>query len=467
VLAPGTLPPGARMVVDWSVLAFTAVVSGTAALLFGLAPAWLASRHAPGGALREGARGASSSRRRVLFRRGLVVFEVGMAVALLAAAGVLGRGLVTLMAVEPGFDPTGAVTLDFALSEGAYPEASDVAAFHDELGRRIGALPRITAVGSVRSLPLRPGGGWESVDLPGRTRPEDEGAFGWTVQYQVVGPGVFAALGVPVVEGRPLVRGDDVLAPAVVVLNETAARRLFPDGDAMGALIQLGRFDNNPNPVMTVVGIVGDVRQGGLDQEAPPQIYVPRAQAGGTYGGVGTRFATLVVRSGADPVATLASVRTVLRGLDPQLPVATAQSLEAEVTRSVGPRRFVVALMTAFSLIALALSAVGLLGLLSWSVSRRTREIGVRIALGAERTSVVGRVVNEAAALVVVGSVLGLGGAVLLSDLLEGLVFGVSPRDPVVLAAAPVVLLATGLLAAYLPARRASRVDPCEALRAS
>lgn len=460
------LPPNSRLALDGAVLLFAVGVTGAAALLFGLLPGWSATSGDVVGVLKEGGGRSGGGRRRTTIRRALVVLEVGVAVALLAGAGVLGRGFLRLTAVEPGFDPDGVVVMDFELTAGSYPEPTDVAAFHRELRDRIEALPGVARAGSIRTLPTRPWGGWETLDLPGRTPPShDDDGWGWTVQYQVVDPGIFEALGIAVVEGRALRDSDGPGAPPVVVLNRTGARTLFGNDEPLGRELRLGRFPDNPNPVMTVVGVVDDVRQEGLDRPPPPQLYVARGQAGRVYGGLGTRLATLVVRSAGEPVATLRDVREAVRGLDPSLPVTGAGTLAAELLRSTGDRRFLAVLMSGFSVAALALGAVGLYGLLAYVVSGRTREIGIRFALGAERGAVLGAVVGEGLALVAVGALLGVGAALLGADLLEGLAFGVDVRDPLALAAAPVVLLLVGAAASWLPARRACRVEPATVLR--
>jgi putative ABC transport system permease protein len=463
ILAGGVIPTTAPVRLDLPLLGGAALVTMVAGLLFGLAPAVWAARAEPLALFRDGSRGGTAGPRRIVFRRAMVIAEVAMAVALLAGAGVLGRGFVRLLAVEPGFDATGVVTMEFSLSDALYPEPQHVASFHAELDRRLAALPGVVAAGAIRSLPLAGEGYWESLTVLGR--PTDD-AGNWTVQYQVASAGFFAALRIPLLEGRAFRAGDDAAATPVAIVNRAAAQALFEDEPALGQRVQHGfGSPENPNPVLTVVGVVGDVHQEGLDQPATPQLYVPRAQAGAVYGGLGSQRATVAVRSELEPAAAIAAVRGVLRDMDAQLPVANVATMDARVSRSVGDRRLVALLMGGFAALALVLGALGIYGLMAYIVARRTRELGIRLALGARRTRVVGRVVGEAATLAGIGCMVGVAAALAAGDVLESLVFGVSARDPVALLAAPLLLLAVASCAALLPARKASSVDPVSVLR--
>jgi predicted permease len=391
---------------------------------------------------------------------------VAAAVALVAAASVLTRGFGRLGGVDPGFDPSNTLTLDFSLPSADYPEVSDVARFHSELRRILEPIEGVRAVGALRTAPMSLGGGWETISVPGRAPVEDDQvAFGYTVQYQVADAGTFAAFGIPLLAGRPFTDGDEASAPLVTIVNATAARALFEDQDPLGRFLQVGNYPGNPNPLLTVVGVVADVRQSGLDQDPPPQMYVPRSQSGSVYGGLGARFATLAVRADPAPTAVVPWVRDALRRLDPGLPVASVMTLEERVQRSVGDRRFVMVLMGSFALITVVLGAVGLYGLTAYVVSARTREIGIRLALGAEGGAVFRSVLLESASLVLIGSALGVLGVMVAAGPLDALLYEISGRDPVALTGAPLLLLLTALLAASAPARRALRITPTEALR--
>jgi len=464
-LAQGALPPNAAPSLDGAVLVFGGGLVVGVTLLFGLLPAFGAGRDVAR-VLREGGARSTAHRGRLAFRRALVVMEVAAAVALIAGAGVLARGFTNILAVDPGFDREGVLLFDLELPSAKYSTAEEAAAFHRERRVRAEALPGGRAVGAVRSPPLSGDAPWESVSLPGAPVPTHDEAAGWTVQYQVVDPGFFEALGLPVVSGRPLEDSDGADQPLVAVVNRAAARALWGERDPIGREVRLGPPPPaGPNPPLTVVGVVADVRQTALDEPPAPQLFVSRAQAGSVYGGLGAAFATVLVRADGDPMALLPALRTLVREMDPRLPLASPRTLNEQIVRSVGDRRLLTVLMTLFSAVAAVLGAVGLYGLVAYVVTRRSREIGIRYALGAGRARVVRRIVGEALALVLVGSALGVGLALALGEVLAGFVFGTGPRDPTVLVGAPLLLVVVGLLASWIPARRASSVHPAEALR--
>lgn len=464
-LADGALPPNATLALDGSVLAVAGALVVGVTLLFGLLPTFGAGGDVAR-VLRAGGVRSTAHRGRLAFRRVLVVGEVAAAVALIAGAGVLARGFANILAVDPGFDREGVLLFDLELPPAKYATAGEAAAFHRELRERAEALPGVRAVGTVRSPPLSGDAPWESVSLPGEAAPSADESAGWTVQYQVVDPGFLEALGLPVLSGRAIADTDGAGRPLVAIVNRTAARGLWGDRDPIGREVRLGPPPPaGPNPPLTVVGVVADVRQAALDEDPPPQLFVTRAQAGSIYGGLGASFATVLVRTDGDPMSTLPALRDLVREMDPRLPIASPRTLEQQVVRSVGDRRLLAALMGLFSVVAAVLGAVGLYGLVSYVVTRRSREIGIRYALGAGRARVVRRIVGEACGLVLVGSVLGVALAVAGGGVLEGFVFGIGPRDPTVLAGAPLLLLVVGLLAAWVPARRASTVAPAEVLR--
>jgi len=458
--APSDLPRLHSVGIDGVVVWFTLGVSLLTAILFGVAPSVAASRSDVGRMMR----GASTSgRERILFRRLLVVSEVGLAVVLAVVSGLLIKGFARLQSVDPGFDPTGVVAMDFYLPRAVYADDADIAAFHVDLAERLVRLPGFVAAGAVRRLPLRGEAGMETLNLPGRVRTADEPS--WNSQYQIASPGFFEALAIPLVRGRLFADRDNVSAPPVAIVNEALAQRLWPDVDAVGQTVQVGAFEGNTNPVMTVVGIVSDVRQAAMERRPGPQLFVPRGQAGAIYGGFVTRGATLAIRSDAEPGIVISAVRQVVREIDPTLPVSNMQSMRSVVAQSVSDARFTSFLMGSFSAVALLLGAVGIYGLIGYDVARRTREIGLRMALGADQRGVLGLVVRQGMTLAGAGVVLGVAGALVMSGVVSGLVFDVSVRDPLIFAGAPAVLLAVSLVAAFIPARRAAAVDPMEAIR--
>lgn len=458
--APSDLPRLHSVGIDGVVVLFTLGVSLLTAILFGIAPSVAASRSDVGRMIRGA---ATSGRERILFRRILVVSEVGLAVVLVVVSGLLIKSFARLQSVDPGFNPTGVVAMDFYLPAAVYADNADVAGFHVELADRLARLPGFIAAGAVRRLPLRGEAGMETLNLPGRVRTADDPT--WNSQYQVTSPGFFEALAIPLVRGRLFTDRDNVGAPPVAIVNEALAQRLWPDLDAVGRSVQVGAFEGNTNPVMTVVGIVSDVRQAAMERVPGPQLFVPRGQAGAIYGGFVTRGATLAIRADAEPGIVMSAARQVVREIDPTLPVSNMQSMRSVVAQSVSDARFTSFLMGSFSVVALLLGAVGIYGLIGYDVARRTREIGLRMALGADQRGVLGLVVRQGMTLAGAGVVLGMVGALIVSGVVAGLVFDVSVHDPLIFASAPAILLGVSLVAAFLPARRAAAVDPMEAIR--
>ena len=465
-LAPSDLPRLDAVQVDATVLGFCLLAAVAAGVVFAAAPAFLASGTDPNTTLKEAGATATPGRRRLGARRALVAGEVALAAMLLVAAGLLLRSFQRLHRIDPGFRTSDVVTLDFSLNGATYPTAQAVAQFHTALDERVAALPGVLAAGAVRALPLWETPGWETLTLSGAVAGPDAPDGGQpNGQYQVVSPGYFDALRIPLIEGRAFTTGDHAGAPPVAIVNRTMARRYWADRSPIGASAQLGAYPGNPHPEMTIVGVVDDVLQDRLDGRHEPQLFVPRGQAGVIYGGLGTRFATYVVRAETAPGATMSVVRAVFADLDRDLPVANLQSAARVVDRSVADARFTTLLMTVFSAVALTLGAIGIYGVLAFAVARRTREIGLRLALGAARRRVLLSVVGSGLRLVLVGVTVGVAGALVLTRFLSGLVFGVSVRDPAVFATVPLVLLVVAAIAALLPARRAAQTDPMVAMR--
>ena len=456
---PADLPRLEEIRIDSVALAFTALASIGTGLLFGLIPAISASRRDVNAAFKEGGAASTVGGRRMSFRRALVAAEIALAVILVVGAGLFIKSFARLRNVDPGFDPSGVVTMDFSLTSAVYPEPPQMAQFHGDLVERVGALPGVQSAGSIRVLPLRGAPGPESLTLINRTRGENDN---WNAQLQVAGPGYFDALEIPLKSGRMFTAGDGANGQLVVILNQTMAQTHWPDGSALGKQLRLGQ-GNNAFPPLTIVGVVGDVRQSSLDGPVAPQIFVPRQQAQFAYIGA-ARTATLVVRSETDPLTTMRSVRQVIRDLDPQLPVANMQTMERVVARSVSDERFLGMVMGFFSGVALLLGAVGIYGLMAYSVAQRTREIGLRVALGADKGRVLGLVLKQAIGMTVVGITAGVVVALAVSRVVSGFLFEVAPWDPVIFVGTPSLLFAVALLAAYLPGRRAASVDPMVAL---
>jgi putative ABC transport system permease protein len=456
-LQPQGVPRLREVHVDRTVVGFAAALSIVTGLLFGVFPALQMTRRATAQSLREGSRGILTGRGHRL-RGGLVVGQMALAMMLLAGAGLLGRSFVQLRRVDPGFRPDSTLTFRIALPESAYGEESRKAAFFEELIARLAALPGVRSTGAVSRLPLsgsRFGFSFMIAGRPPVPPPQQP-----TMESRVATPGYFEAMGIALVRGRFFTPGDGAEAPQVVVLSESAVRRFFPGEDPLGQRIVLGwgRGPGRPRAGGEVVGIVGDVKERGLAEENPPEIYLPSVQLPVTSMDV-------MLRTSVSPRSLAPAVETVVHGLDPELPVARTATLDEIVARSISQPRFYMLLLGVFAGTALFLAALGIFGVMSYAVVQRTREIGIRVALGAQATQVLRMVIGQALVLAVAGVALGLLGALGLARAMTGLLFHLSPTDPATLASVAVLLTAVAVVASYLPARRATRVDPLVALR--
>jgi putative ABC transport system permease protein len=456
-LQPEGVPRLAEVRIDTPVMAFAAALSVLTGLLFGVFPALHTTARPTAQTLREGSRGLLSGPGQRL-RGGLVVAQMALAMMLLAGAGLLVRSFHQLRRVDPGFRPEGALTFRLSLPESAYEQEARRAAFFQELLGRLEAVPGVRTAGAVMGVPL--GGLSFNLSFKVLGRPELPPAQQPTMQVRVATPGYFKAIGIPVLRGRGLEASDTAASNPVVVLSESAVRRFFPGEDPLGKRIVVGwrRPEGLPPAGGEVVGVVGDVKEEGLDQENPPEVYIPHAQ-------LPVNAMDVVLRTAVEPLSLTRSVTAAVGALDPQLPVARLQTLDAIVARSVSEPRFYMLLLGAFAAMALGLAALGIFGVMSYAVVQRSREIGIRVALGAHPGDVLRMVLRQALVLAGLGVAVGLLGAVALSRAIASLLFQLSPTDPGTLAAVGLGLTAVALLASYLPARRATRVDPLLALR--
>jgi putative ABC transport system permease protein len=456
-LEPQGIPRLADVRVDGTVVAFTLGVALLSGLLFGLLPAMQVTRSGLAGSLREGGRGALSGRGSIRTRNALVVAEMALAVVLLAGAGLLIRSFVQLQSVDPGFRSEGALSFTLALPDAAYGEGDAGAVFYRGLLERLEALPGVRSAAAVSDLPMGNSANFLTFEVEGREPPTP----GQEPVSQIlrVTPDYFRTLGIPVARGREFSAEDRAGAPGVVVINQETARRFFPGEDPIGKRILLSLGPDTTSVPWEVVGVAGDVRQFGVDADPQPAMYFPAAQ--GPSGSMG-----VVVRTAVPPLSLAGAVRRAVAGLDPNLPVNELRPLEQLTADSVSQPRFYMLLLSVFAGTALALAAIGIFGVISYGVAQRTREIGVRMALGAEPASVLRVVVGGALGLAGIGVGLGVLGALAGTRLLSGLLYGVAATDPLTYAGVAVLLLGVAALASWLPARAAVRVDPVVALRA-
>ena len=442
-LAPRALAPGALQL-DLRVLAFTAGLALATAVIFGLLPALHVD--APAEALKEAGHTGTGSAHRARLRSALVVAEVALALVLQIGAGLLVRSFARLQRVDPGFEPAGVMTADLWLPGTKYPQKAQQAAFFREVVRRVSAAPGVEAAGDVSRLPLTRGNSTRSVQPPGSPDKNVD------ADYRLASPGYFAALRIPLRAGRGLTDVDLQSGARVALVNQAFVRQMWPEGEPLGRQIVL---TSDAKPV-EVVGVVGDVRHLGLDLPPRPEVYLPE-------GLEPWPFMSLVVRGRGDLAGLL---RASVAAGDRDQPITRLESMEQRMADSLAPRRFGVVLVGALAAVALVLAVTGIYGVMAYSVAQRTREMGIRLALGATPAAVLGLVLRQAMRLVAVGIVLGVAAALPLGRVLRTLLYGVTATDPGTFAALAALLCATAAAATLVAARRATSVDPALALRA-
>jgi putative ABC transport system permease protein len=455
-LSPGNLPRAEHVSLSLPVLGFATALSLATALVFGLIPSLQFSKPDLNEALREGGRTASAGAGRHRLRRGLVVAEIALALVLLVGAGLLVRSFARLLRVDPGFSPENTLALQVHVYD-QYPKAEQQAAFFEEVLGRVSALLGVRAAGGSSAPPFVGEGSIEiESDFTVEGRPAPQPGQEPSAQHTIVTSDYFRAAGVPLRRGRQFEKADDADSVPVVIVNETFARRYFPGEDAVGKRIVVKRLTE---PVAReIVGVVGDVRHTGLDGEPTPELFMHTLQV--PFGSM-----TFVVRTEGPPLALLPAVKREVWSVNRGLPFYSVATMEQLVADTLKGRRFSLALLGTFAVLALALAAVGIYGLISFSTSRRAHEIGVRMALGAQAGDILKMIVGEGLLLGLAGVALGAAGAFALTRFMAGLLFGVTPADPPTYAAVAALLLLIALLASYIPARRATKVDPMAALR--
>jgi len=474
-VVPANAPRMSEVRVDFMVLAHTFILSLLTGLFFGLAPAWHVLRTDLRERLNEAGRGTSGSGRSRHLRAGLVVSEFALAVLLLVGAGLLIRSFSRLLEVSPGFQTQHLLTMDLSLPEKAYSDGSPVQNFYAQLMARVKSLPGVQTAGAVSQMPLGDSYSSGSVffedssvagvaDMP---RYPDMGNLPYLeIDQRAATPGYFEAMQIPLVRGRLLNERDNANAPLVAVVDTDFARRLWPHSDAIGQRVAL---DTVPNVMplaprwRTIVGVVGHVKHYGLDSEGREQIYTPHAQP--QFGSFSPRTMSLAVRTPLDPGSVTSAIREQVSAVDRALSLYNVATMDQLVSNSVAQPRLNLSLLSAFAALALALAAIGVYGVMAFAVTERRQEFGIRMALGASSRDVLRQVILEGGRLAALGLVLGLIAALALTRYMGSLLFGVKPTDTLTLGLATALLAFIALAACYVPARRATRVDPMVALR--
>jgi putative ABC transport system permease protein len=450
-LSPENLPRADEIGVDWRVLGFTCALSLLTGLVFGLAPAWQSSRLDLHTTLKESGRGLPGGRGRLSDL--LVVSELALALALLAGAGLFVNSFWRLSRVDAGFEAAHALTLQVSLPGAKYPESAQQIAFFDQVIARVGALPGVQAVGVASAIPLT---GWQN-QTPFLAEGRQE--LSQQEELDTVSPDYFRAMGIPLQAGRAFNEQDQFNAPRVVIVSQGLARRYWPGENPVGKRL---RFPGSPNePWRTIVGVVGDIKQASLAGEATREYYLPHRQDNWGF----TSSMTLVVRATVEPSGLIGAVSEQVRAVDKDLPIYNVKTMAQLRAQSAAASRFQTLLLGSFAAIALLLAAVGIYGVMAYAVARRTQELGLRLALGAQAGDVLKLVLARGLKLIFLGVAIGLLAALALTRWLETLLFGVRPTDPLTFGAIALVLIVIALLACWIPARRATKVDPLTALR--
>ncbi len=459
LIQPRNVPRLGDIAVNGEVLLFTFVLCAGAGVLFGLAPALGARRVNPAETLVAAGRGSTSASpvfgRGHGLRRLLVVAEVALSLVLLIGSGLLVRSFMRLQNVAPGFDPQGVLTMELTLTGPRYADAQIVRDTYRDLWARLDALPGVTASGGVTSLPLSGFFAWGPITIEGRTPPPGENFI--NADQRVAAGRYFEAMGIPLVKGRFFNQDDTLDKDRVIIIDEFMASEYWPNQDPIGKRVRFGDLKSTA-PYRTVVGVVGRVKQYGLDTDGRIALYVPQTQSG-------ARALYVTVRTGADPVALAAAVKAQIRAIDPDLPVYRVRTMSAWVEQSLARPRFAMTLLTLFAGLALLLAALGIYGVMAFLVAQSTREIGIRVALGATERNVLSLVLRQGMTIVMSGAAVGWLLALALSRVIGSLLFGMAGVDPLTFLGAAVLLGAIALIATLVPARRAARTDPVESLR--
>jgi putative ABC transport system permease protein len=441
--------------VDMRCLAFTFGISIITGLIFGLAPAVQISRTNLAESLKESGRGSGPSASRNRLRSVLVISEIAMTLVLLVCAGLLIRTVMRLRNVDTGFNAQNILAMNIGLPGIKYPKPENQVAFYKEVSERIKLLPGVTAAGTTSVLPLSDNFDGRGLLVEDHPKPRGEEI---TVDLYIASPGYLRAMEIPLVKGRAITEQDTMDSAKSALINNTMAAQLWPNEDPIGKRIKFPGSEKSPQPWRTVVGVVKDVSQYALDQKPPMQIYVPHAQ-------FPTGFSTIVVKTESEPMAMTGAIRREILAIDKDQAVFNVTTLEQLMGDSIAIRRFFMFLLLVFAALALTLAAVGIYGVMSYVAAQRTHEIGIRMALGAQANDVLKLIIGNGMVLALIGVAAGLAGSFALTRLMAGLLFGVSATDAATFLVVSVGLIVVALFACYIPARRATKVDPLEALR--
>jgi putative ABC transport system permease protein len=458
-IMPAEIPRLNQVHLDWRVLGFTMLLALVTSLIFGLVPAWQASKADLHSTLEQGGRSAGPNAARQRFRQALVVLQVGMAVMLVVGAGLLVQSFWHLRQVDPGFRPEGVLSSSIALPQSRYADPPQINNFYNQLLESVAHLPGVQAAAIAYDHPLQ--SNWvDAFSIEGQGL--DKSTSSPSANFIPVSWDYFRTVGAQVTSGRYFNQQDDQDHPGVAIVNEAFVRHYFPDGRALGRKLQLNApariWQNKRFTSFEIVGVARDVKAAGLNAPSDPAYYVPAAQTP-------LQSMTLLVRTQGDPTALVPAIRNAVLAIDPQQPIANISTMEEIVGQSIAQPRLNMLLMGLFGVLALLLAAVGIYGLLSYAVTQRTQEIGIRMALGAQVGDVLTLILKQGMMLAVLGVAIGLFGAFSLTRLLRGLLFGVTPTDATTFVAVTGVLIVVALFACYIPARRATKVDPLVALR--
>ncbi len=457
-VSPGALPRLRDISLDGRVLGFTMLTSLLTGVIFGLVPALQASKPDLNEALKEGSRGAGSGARGAGIRSTLVVIEIALSLVLLVGAGLLINSFLRLESTDPGFKAEGALMMRLSLSGERYAEGDSQAAFYKQLLDRIAALPGVESTGAIEVAPIFSRGAFYGFITPEQPMPTPEQRREQGSGFHSVSPNYFNVMGTPLVAGRDFNEADTAESAQVVIINQAMAERYWPNDNPLGKSISYGSNADNQPTWVEIVGVVGNVRHAKLEDEATPEAYVPYTQA--PY-----RYMSVIIRTATEPATLVAAVRGQVQALDPQQPVYDFKTMEEVIGNSLAKRRLNMLFIAIFAAVALLLAAVGIYGVMSYSVTQRTHEIGIRLALGARMSDVLRLVVGQGMTLALIGIGAGLIASLFLTRLIESLLYKVSATDGLTFAVITVLLTGVALVACFVPARRATKVDPMVALR--